>query len=222
MSGPVGPSSPLPPPSPARTDWSTVVQQIKDGQSPPPPPEIIQLYAPALLLLLINNLISFSFSHATTGALVGGTLGALVAYRHAKKAKLGYQIAMGGQRPHHRNCALNNITLFPAIGHSLFLTGSRFAALVTTFSATKIACEALGNMDASLNICMRMHSQHDPRSSSRKSSSRRRCSHWRIVWSAARGFEGIRWRHSDWFCSQLRCGGCIQRGSICFSRSYQC
>ena len=111
MSGPVGPSSPLPPSSPSPTDWSAVVQQIKDGQSPPPPPEIIQLYVPAPLLLIICNLIFFSFSHATTGALVGGSLGALVAYRHAKKAKLGYQTAMGGHHPHHHDMFLIAIVL---------------------------------------------------------------------------------------------------------------
>jgi hypothetical protein len=87
------------------------MQQIKDGQTPPPPPEIIQLYVSASLLLTVCNIICFSFSHATTGALVGGSLGALVAYRHAKKAKLGYQTAMGGQQPHHRDVFLIAIVL---------------------------------------------------------------------------------------------------------------
>ncbi len=39
-----------------------------------------------------------------------------------------------------------------ALGHNMFLTGARFATLVTTFSASKIACEALCNMSPSFNI----------------------------------------------------------------------
>jgi hypothetical protein len=41
--------------------------------------------------------------------------------------------------------------LFAALGHNMFLTGARFATLVTTFSASKIACEATGNMGPELS-----------------------------------------------------------------------
>jgi hypothetical protein len=45
----------------------------------------------------------------------------------------------------------------------MFLTGARFASLVTIFSASKIACEAFGNMNPSLNIGdSRPCSSHSP------------------------------------------------------------
>ena len=66
----------------------------------------------------------------------------------------------------------------------MFLTGARFASLVTTFSASKIACEAFGNMNPSLNI-----------GESRQRSSHLSCSHSRpsaVAGSATGALFGAR------------------------------
>jgi hypothetical protein len=95
-----------------------------------------------------------------------------------------------------------NFTL-PALGNNMFLTGARFATLVTTFSASKLACEALTDMPTSLSTGDSAPIFVHGILSIHFFSYCWIC-HWGAVWSSTKRAEGMRIRCSAWICYQLR------------------